>query len=425
MDWFEKALIMKVERCRGFRDLSPAEMARFRFVEGVFRDRCLKWGYKEIRTPSLEYIYLFTSAGTLTPGILGRVYSFLDWDGWSGERVVLKPDGTIPAARFYIENIREGLYRLFYVTNIFIFEETGRKSRERWQCGVELMGANSVLSDVELVTLALDVLDRLGQKEVEIKLSHAGLIRALLESLGLSPDEQSRIFDKILDGDVETIARFRPELAEALKILLKLKGKASGFLKNMKALFAKNLSEIKPSLENFIGVVEHLEALGYDYRIDLASGKGFEYYTGMIFHLQVGKEVVGGGGRYDALIPQMGGRDIPAAGFALYIDRLMGLLSPGAESRRAANRILVSIATGAVREGFSVNKLLREAGFAAELSLGGKKDGEYDWLLEVRARGPKFVLTDTVSGRESSVDDPAEVLAMLGCDGNVAGDSFA
>ena len=416
---------MKVERCRGFRDLSPAEMARFRFVEGVFRDRCLKWGYQEIRTPSLEYLYLFTSAGTLTPGMLGRVYSFLDWDGWSGERVVLKPDGTIPAARFYIESMKEGLSRLFYVTNIFIFEETGRKSRERWQCGAELIGVNSVLSDVELVTLALDVLDRLGQKEVKIRLSHAGLIRALLESLGLSPDEQSRVFDQILDGDVETIARFRPELAEALKILLKLKGRASGFLKNMTALFAKNLSELKPSLENFIGVVEHLEALGYDYRIDLASGKGFEYYTGLIFHLQVGKEVVGGGGRYDALIPQMGGRDIPAAGFALYMDRLMGFLTLEAESGRAANKILVSIAPEAIREGFNVARLLREAGFAAELSLDGREDGEHDWLLKVRAGSPTFVLTEPASGRKSLVDDATGVLAMLGCDGNVAGDSFA
>ncbi len=416
---------MKVERCRGFRDLSPAEMARFRFVEDVFKDCCLKWGYQEIRTPSLEYLYLFTSAGTLTPGMLGRVYSFLDWDGWSGERVVLKPDGTIPAARFYIESIKEGLSRLFYVTNIFIFEETGRKSRERWQCGAELIGVNSVLSDVELVTLALDVLDRLGQKEVKIRLSHAGLIRVLLESLGLSPDERSRVFDRILDGDVETIARFKPELAEALKLLLKLKGRASGFLKNMKALFAKDLSQLKPSLENFIGVVEHLEALGYDYRIDLASGKGFEYYTGLIFHLQVGKEVVGGGGRYDALIPQMGGRDIPAAGFALYLDRLMGLLPPGEESRMAANRILVSIAPEAIGEGFNVARLLREAGFVVELSLDGREDGDHAWLLEVRAGSPIFVITDAASGRKSSVDDAAGVLAMLGCDGNAAGDSFA
>jgi histidyl-tRNA synthetase len=269
----------------------------------------------------------------------------------------------------------------------------------------------------------LDVLDRLGQKEVKIRLSHAGLIRALLESLNLSPDEQSRMFDQILDGDVETISKFRPEMAEALKILLKLRGKASGFLKNMKALFAKNLAELKPSLENFIGVVEHLEALGYDYRIDLASAKGFEYYTGMIFHLQVGKEVVGGGGRYDALIPQMGGRDIPAAGFALYIDHLMGLLPFGIESGGAANRILVTIAPEAIREGFNITRLLREAGFAAELSLDGRRDGEQDWLLEVRAQSPIFILTDPANGQKSSVDDTARLLAILGCDENVVGDS--
>ena len=90
---------MKTQRCKGTRDLSPGEMAVFRLIEGVFRDACLNWGYKEVRTPTLEYLHLFTSVGTLTPGMLGRVYSFLDWDGWSGERVVLRPDGTIPWRR--------------------------------------------------------------------------------------------------------------------------------------------------------------------------------------------------------------------------------------------------------------------------------------------------------------------------------------
>ena len=90
---------MKFERCRGMKDLSAADMAVFRLVEGAFRECCLSWGYREVRTPTIEYLHLFTSAGTLTPGMLGRVYSFLDWDGWSGERVVLRPDGTIPVAR--------------------------------------------------------------------------------------------------------------------------------------------------------------------------------------------------------------------------------------------------------------------------------------------------------------------------------------
>ena len=98
---------MRVQRCKGTRDLSPEEMTRFRLIEAVFRDSCLKWGYEEVRTPTLEYLYLFTSIGTLTPSLLSKVYSFLDWDGWSGERVVLRPDVTIPVARLYIESMKE------------------------------------------------------------------------------------------------------------------------------------------------------------------------------------------------------------------------------------------------------------------------------------------------------------------------------
>ncbi len=162
---------MKVQRCKGTRDLSPEEMTRFRLIEGVFRDCCLKWGYQEVKTPTIEYLHLFTSAGTLTSSMLGRVYSFLDWDGWSGERVVLRPDGTIPIARLYIDTMKgKGLAKLFYVTNTFIFEETGKKTRERWQCGTELIGVSSSLSDAELVLLALEVLQKLGLKDIELRL---------------------------------------------------------------------------------------------------------------------------------------------------------------------------------------------------------------------------------------------------------------
>ena len=122
---------MKIKRCKGMRDLSPEEMILFRQVEGICRDSFIKWGYREVRTPTIEYLHLFTSAGTLTPGRLGKVYSFLDWDGWSGERVVLRPDGTIPVARFYAESLEgQGLARLFYAANTFIFEEPAEKTRE-------------------------------------------------------------------------------------------------------------------------------------------------------------------------------------------------------------------------------------------------------------------------------------------------------
>ena len=182
---------MRAQRCKGTRDLSPQEMRIFRLIEGVFRDCCLDWGYEEVRTPTLECLHLFTSTGTLTPSMLGKVYSFLDWDGWSGERVVLRPDGTIPAARLYLESLEGGdVTKLFYVENTFTFEETGKNRRERWQCGAELIGSDQPMADVELILLAREVVEELGIGPVEVKLSHAGLIKALLGETGLGAVEQ-------------------------------------------------------------------------------------------------------------------------------------------------------------------------------------------------------------------------------------------
>ncbi|OGO31899.1 MAG: ATP phosphoribosyltransferase regulatory subunit, partial [Chloroflexi bacterium RBG_16_56_11] len=318
---------MKIQRCKGMRDLSPTEMEAFRRVEGICHDCCAAWGYREVRTPTIEYLYLFTSAGTLTPGRLGKVYSFLDWDGWSGERVVLRPDGTIPVARYYTENFPGGgLARLFYATSVFVFEEDAAKTRERWQCGAELIGPGSALADAELISLALEALARLGLDKVELQLSHAGLIKALLAKLGLNPEEQARMFDEILDGNTETLARASrksPDLENVLVPLLSLKGQSPGFLRNQRAVLARSSPDVLPCVDSFLDTVSRLDDLGIKYQINVASGAGFEYYTGIIFQMFIGREKVGGGGRYDALIPSMGGGDVPASGFALYTDRLV------------------------------------------------------------------------------------------------------
>ena len=408
---------MRAQRCKGTRDLSPQEMTRFRLIEGAFRDCCLKWGYEEVRTPTLEYLHLFTSTGTLTPSMLGRVYSFLDWDGWSGERVVLRPDGTIPVARLYIDTMAEKkLAKLFYVTNVFIFEETGKETREKWQCGAELMGVSSTVADVELITLALEVLKRLGLGGIELRLSHAGLIRALLVELGLSPGEQTRIFDQILDGDVDALARIkpaRPELGRALTSLLELKGKSSGFLENLKPLFPRDLPELKPPLDDFINIIGLLDALGYDYQIDIASGRGFEYYTGVIFQFFIGDEKMGGGGRYDALIPLVGGKDVPASGFALYLDPLMNLIKPEALTKPLTQRILIRAEPQAMKESFGIANYLREAGYLAELNLVDQEPANLRWTLDVRSKAPPFILTDQIRHRKFELETAGEVLARL------------
>jgi histidyl-tRNA synthetase len=396
------------------RDLSPAEMKLFRQIEGIFRDSCLKWGYEEVRTPTIESLHLFTATGTLTPGMLGRVYSFLDWDGWSGERVVLRPDGTIPVARFYIDSMAaKGLAKLFYITNTFIFEETGKENREKWQCGAELIGVNSVAADVELVILALEVLQSLGIKGVELKLSHAGVIRALLTRLGLSAEEQASLFDQILEGNTKALARLKPGdrgQKEALALLLERKERSTRFLRE-----AKKLSpELERPIDNLIKVAELLEALGNDYLFDIASGRGFEYYTGVIFQLCARNKKIGGGGRYDALIPLLGGRDVPASGFALYLNQLMKLLKPETEPKTTSKTILIKADRPEIlKEGFRMAKSLHEAGYYAEIQLGDEAPADLRWLIEIQDKAPRFMLTDRAKNQKTGVPSIAEMPKLL------------
>jgi histidyl-tRNA synthetase len=408
---------MKIQRCKGMRDLSPAEMSTFRLVEGICRDCFSKWGYQEVRTPTIEYLHLFTSAGTLTPGRLGKVYSFLDWDGWSGERVVLRPDGTIPVARFYTEGLSaRSLARLFYAANIFIFEESAARTRERWQCGAELIGAGSPLADAELIALSLEVLKKLGLQSVELRLSHAGLIKALLEKLGLSPEEQHRMFDRILDGDAAALAqvgRDSPGLERVLRPLLSLNGQSSGFLRNQKALFATDMPDIVPSLEDFLRTVALLDDLNIKYRINIASGTGFEYYTGVIFQFFIKGEKVGGGGRYDDLIPSMGGGDVPASGFALYLDSLMGLVKAEPLAGPAPRRVLLKVpAGGNVGATFHAADALRDAGFIAVVDLSGG-EAAVRWVLEVRDKAPLFMLVDNADSSRTAFSSVTGVIKRL------------
>ena len=412
---------MRVPRCKGMRDLLPEDMAKFRHIEGLFRGCCLKQGYEEVRTPTLEYLHLFTATGTLTPGMLGRVYSFLDWDGWSGERVVLRPEGTIPAARLYLENLeRNDMTKLFYVENTFTFEETGEENRERWQCGAELIGSSLPLADVELILLAFEVLEKLGIGAVEVKLSHAGLIKALMVELGLGPAEQTEIWDQILEGNVKALEEVKAgdaDLQRALPILLDIKGSSPGFVENIRALLGKALPKLEPSLNNLATIAELLGAMECPYQIDIASGRGFEYYTGVMLQFYAAAQSVGGGGRYDDLIPLVGGAPVPASGFALYMDQLMDLFQ--IEERSPEQRILVGSEGGDVKgmkACLEAARFLNEAGYHAELDLGTKAVTGYRWILSLPKEG-RFQLTDQSTGVKSEVASAAEVLEILGGSG--------
>ena len=411
---------MKNQKCKGMQDLLPGDMLRFRRIEDVFRTCCRNSGYQEVRTPTLEYLHLFTATGTLTPSMLSKVYSFLDWDGWSGERVVLRPDGTIPVARLYIDNLsRQELARLFYVTNIFAFEGTGKENRERWQCGAEFFGGDKLAPDVETILLAEEVIRRLGIRNVGLQLSHAGLVKALLKELKLSPGEEAKMTNRLLEGNWQALTKAksaRPEVDRLIAALLGLKGKSSSFLHNLRASFPKASQDFKSSLENLLSITTLLDNLGCSYTIDISAIHGFEYYTGICFQFLAAGERIGGGGRYDNLVPLMNGDDIPACGFALYVDPIIRLL-PLEKEKKGESGILVkgrALTPEIVKACFTMAESLRDAGHTAELDFMGRKESDYRWVVLVSEKDPSpFTLTDCVQGRQRDAASMAEILKAV------------
>jgi histidyl-tRNA synthetase len=411
---------MKNQKCKGMQDLLPEDMLRFRRIEDVFRSCCRNWGYQEVRTPTLEYLYLFTATGTLTPSMLSKVYSFLDWDGWSGERVVLRPDGTIPVARLYIDNLSgQELDRLFYVTNIFAFEGTGKENRERWQCGAEFFGGAKPAPDVEIILLAEEVIRRLGISNIGLQLSHAGLVKALLKELKLSPGEEAKMTNRILEGNWQALTKAKstsPEIDRLIAALLGLKGKSSSFLHNVRASFPKASQDFKSSLEDLINITALLDDLGCSYKIDIAAIHGFEYYTGICFQFLANGEKIGGGGRYDNLVPLMNGEDIPACGFALYVDPVMELL-PLEKKKKGESRILVrgkESTPEILKKCFTVAESLRYAGHLAELDFTGRGESNYRWVVLISGKEPSpFVLKDCKQGRRRNAASMAEILKVV------------
>ncbi len=377
-------------RSRGMRDMLQGDMVRFRRVERAFRDELLAWGYDEIRTPTIERLHLFTSAGTLSPQLLDRVYSFLDWDGWSGERVVLRPDATIPAARVFSERLDDGAAKLFYVQNIFRFAHDD-EPRELWQCGAEVYGDTWPSGDIELIAAARRVLRRLGFLDTTVRLSHTGVVRALLARAGFAPEEQAERYDRILDGDLSVTREIEtrlPEMSAPLHLLFGLTGSTPEYLTNLGAAFTGAVPDMAPALAELTIVARTLAAAGCPFEINMTLARDFEYYTGPVFQMAIDDgESIGGGGRYDNLV-RRGGRDaVPACGFALFMDRIAARL-PEVEPARNAVVLIepASAAAGAMGPVLAMAQELQEAGFCAEL-VGSRRSPDCRWVLVVDAAG--------------------------------------
>jgi len=403
-------------RCRGMRDLLPGEMARYRQVEESFAHVCGEWGYSEIRTPTIEFLHLFTATGTLSPQMLDRTYTFLDWDGWSGERVVLRPDATIPAARLYVENLPPGqIARFFYTQNVFRFS-TGEESREDWQCGVELIGDLALAGDVELILLGSAVLEGLGLNDLEVGLSHAGLVRTVLAAGRLDAAEQVACYDRLLDGDLTALGKIEaelPDLKAPLHLLFDREGGKTAYLANLRVTFLSAIPEMAKPLDDLEKICATLDRLGCDYQVQTTLVRNFEYYTGPVFEFRANGRRVGGGGRYDDLIALVGGKGVPASGFALAVEEMVSQsgLAPatGGDEAHWAVRP-ASDDPDLLAAAFAAAARLRKDGKRTSFSSPSGEGGRWELTVDRQEDRLTYRLRNQRTGKTTSHASPEDAL---------------
>jgi len=398
-------------------DLAPDEMSRFRRIEHAFRSTCEGWGFREMRTPVIEHLHLFTSAGTLSPQMLGRVYSFLDWDGWSGERVVLRPDATIPAVRLYCEQLTGEVAKLYYVENIFRFAASDER-REVWQCGAELIGDAWPFGDVEAISVVRGALGALGVSTPVIRLSHTGVVRSILATAGYTAEEQLALYDRMLDGDLSVFPEIQlrlPRLGAPLGLLADLQAGQTGAIENLRSAFATQVPLMREPLDELRTIATTLDSLGCAYEIDLTMVRDFEYYTGPVFRVAVDGQTLASGGRYDGLVASLNGEAVPACGFALFVEPLLALIEDSPEDS-AMPLVHVRPPTTSPEDlatALRTAVLLQAGGVCAALvptgaSVGGR------WRLDVRAAPPSsFQLEDGLTGAVSRFDSIEQIVQNL------------
>ena len=340
-DGYHPAMAAKrrFQTVKGMRDLLPGEAGAFAQVEATARRVFTLYGYREVRTPVVEDTDLFVRGVGEGSEIVGKqMYTF---DDKKGRSLTLRPEGTAPVARAYLQHDMASLpqpVKVFYMGPYFRYErpQAGR-FRQFSQIGAEVIGDPGPYSDVELLVMLLRFLEALGFEDLEVGLNSVGdpecrqrYSRRLREFLEPHRDE--------LGADSRRRLGTNP-----LRIL---DTKAPGERRLLED--APHLREVlgDPAREHFEVVCEQLERFGCrlpDRR--QAGARGLDYYTRTVFEITSGalgaQDAILGGGRYDGLIGELGGPAVPGIGFAIGEDRLVDVLpdSSRVRGRRDGSRV--------------------------------------------------------------------------------------
>lgn len=357
---------------RGTKDILPDTVGDWNYVEGEIRELCRRFGYSEIRTPIFEHTELFQRGiGEGTDVVDKEMYTFTD----RGERsITLRPENTASAVRAYLQNklyAQSNLVKLFYIGSMFRYDrpQAGRM-REFHQFGVEALGEANPAVDAEVILLAMNLLEGLGLKDLELSINSVGCPKCRSKYRTMLQDF---FRDKLEDLCEDCRSRFE---RSPLRILDCKKDSDKPYMADAPKITDCLCEECA---DHFAKLKELLTSAGISFTHDPRLVRGLDYYTKTAFEIKYpplgAQSAVAGGGRYDGLIEEMGGNPTPAVGFATGLERLLLALESQnllPEKNRSVDAYIVALGEAAQAEGFKLLNSLRQQGLSAAMDFAGR-----------------------------------------------------
>ena len=303
---------------KGTVDIVPGKAEKWQVMEDVFRSEAELNGFGEVRTPVFEHTELFLrGVGDTTDVVEKQMYTFEDKGGRS---ITLRPEGTAGAVRAMLEN---GLYnagypvKLYYLTSCYRYEkpQAGRL-RELHQFGVEMFGAAEPVADAQIIAMALSAFKRLGLEDVGLQLNSIGCPECRKEYHKALKEYFTARKDQLCDTCLSRLER------NPMRILDCKSPECQEVAKGAPKITDYLCEDCR---DHFAKVQEFLTALGIEFEIDPGLVRGLDYYTRTVFEFP-SKSLgfaLGGGGRYDGLVEEFGGKPTPGLGFGLGLDRIL------------------------------------------------------------------------------------------------------
>ena len=401
---------------RGTFDILGEDAAARAALEAKARALLEGAGYERIETPAFEATELFArGVGASTDIVQKEMYTFADA---SGRSLTLRPEGTAPVCRAYVQHGMHKLaqpVKLWYLSSFFRYEraQSGR-FRQFWQVGAEALGSEDPALDAESIVLLACLLDELGTQGVRLRLSSLG-----------GAEARARYRERLQAHLRANEQQLAEEVRERIDLnpLRAFDSSHAGTVAAMRDA-PRLLDELDPDdAEHFAEVRALLDTAGVRYEIDPTLVRGLDYYTRTVFEFTSdalgAQSGVGGGGRYDGLVRQLGGPPTPGMGWAAGIERMLLAGAPPAPAPAGVD-LFVAVEDGASREAFRVLGEARSAGLRASMEMAGRAlKGQLRHADRLGARyvaivgGANTVLKDMQGGGQDALGTDQVVHAVL------------